>query len=185
MQLIDGRRLRASLFVVLLGIACSASLLVGQGTNGSLTGQVTDPSGAAIAVATVTLTNVGTNLVQTTATDSTGVYFFKLVPPGGYSLSVTANGFAEYLQTGIVINANLYASQNIHLQVATAKGETITVTADAALINTTTAELGMTINQESVAELPLNGRDPSTLALLAPGMVDGGNAGGSWGPSGF
>lgn len=173
MQLIVGRCLRVLLLVVFVCGLGPGAFLFGQGTNGSLTGQVTDPSGAAIPGATVNLTNVGTNYVQTAVTDASGIYQFKLVPPGNYSLSISANGFAEYLQQGIVMNANLYATQNVHLVIAKAKGETVSVTADAELINTTTAELGMTVNQESVTELPLNGRDPSALALLAPGMVDG------------
>src|SRR5208337_3997124 len=62
---------------------------------------------------------------------------------------------------------------------------TVNVTADAELIDTTSAELGMTVNEQSVSELPLNGRDPSTLALLAPGMVDAAKAGVVWSQSGF
>ena len=123
----------------------------------------------------MTLTNVGTNFTQNTTTDNTGIYLFKLVPPGNYSLTITATGFADYKQSGIVMNANLYATQSVKLKVATAKGETVSVTAEVALINTTNAEIGMTVNQESVSELPLNGRDPSSLALLSSGMIDGVN----------
>ncbi len=83
------------------------------------------------------------------------------------------------------MNANLYATQNIAMRIATATGEVVNVTANAELIDTTSAELGMTVNQEAVADLPLNGRDPSTLALLAPGMVDAGKAGVVWTQSGF
>jgi hypothetical protein len=166
-------------------LVCSAGLVFAQGTNGSLTGQITDPSGAAIAGASITLTNVDTNYPQTATTDSTGVYFFKLVPPGNYALSINASGFASYVQKGIIINANLYATQNVHLKVAAAKGETVTITSDAALIDTTSAELGMTINEQSVADLPMPSRDPSSLALLAPGMVDGSKAGVAWQQNGF
>ncbi len=185
MQLISAKGLRALLLVVVLGFVSSAALLFGQGTNGSLTGQVTDPSGAAIPSATVALTDVDTNYTQNATTDGQGVYQFKLVPPGHYALSIAAGSFAQYVQKGIVINANLYATQNVQLKVAKAKGETINVTADAELIDTTTAELGMTINEASVSELPLNGRDPSALALLSPGIVDGNKAGIAWQQSGF
>ncbi|MDR3774849.1 MAG: carboxypeptidase-like regulatory domain-containing protein [Terracidiphilus sp.] len=185
MQLISAKGLRALLLVVVLGFVSSAALLFGQGTNGSLTGQVTDPSGAAIPGATVALTDVDTNYTQNATTDGQGVYQFKLVRAGNYSLTVAAGSFAQYVQKGIVINANLYATQNVQLKVAKAKGETINVTADAELIDTTSAELGMTVNEQSVSELPLNGRDPSTLALLAPGMVDAGKAGVAWAQSGF
>lgn len=185
MRMETRKHLWVMLLVLLLGISGSCVLVYGQGTSGSLNGQVTDPSGAAISSAIVTLTNTGTNSIQTAETDSTGVFQFKLVQPGAYKLAISATGFADYLQTGIVINANLYATQNVKMKVATARGETVSVTADAELINTTTAELGMTVNEQSVADLPLNGRDPSTLALLAPGMVDAGKAGVAWAQSGF
>src|ERR1017187_9848168 len=171
MHLIGAKKLRAILSIALVGFVCTCGLVFGQGRSGSLNGQVTDPTGAAIVGANVTLTNVGTNYVQVSTTDATGVYQFKLVPPGNYSLNIAASGFAAYEQKGIVMNANLYATQNIHMRVASAANEVVSVTADAALINTTTAELGMTVNEQSVSELPLNGRDPSTLALLAPGVV--------------
>jgi hypothetical protein len=175
MQLTKAKHLRGLLFVILFGLATSGALVFGQGTNGSLTGQVSDPSGAAIAGASATLTNVDTNYPQVVNTDNAGIYVFKLVPPGNYVLSIAANGFADYVQKGIVINANVNATQNVHLKIATAKGETVNVTADTELINTTSAELGTTVNEYSVTQLPLNGRDPSQLALLAPGMIDGVN----------
>jgi hypothetical protein len=169
-------RLPVIMLVIALGLVSSASLIFAQGTNGSLTGQVTDPAGAAVAGVSVTLTNVDTGYPQVETTDGSGVYFFKLIPPGNYALRIAATGFAQYVQTGIVIQANANATQNVQVKVGST-GATVNVTADAELINTTTSELGMTINQESVTELPLNGRDPSTLALLAPGIVDAGKAG--------
>ena len=90
------KRLLLLLFVVLFGLSASGRFLLAQGTNGTLTGQVVDPSGAAIPEATVTLTNVGTNFPQTVTTDATGIYVFKLVPPGNYTLTVAARGFAKY-----------------------------------------------------------------------------------------
>jgi Carboxypeptidase regulatory-like domain len=173
------------MIVALVGAFGSATMSHAQSTYGSLTGQVTDPTGAAIADASATLTDVETSYSQTASTDSTGVYQFKLVSPGSYSLTISARGFAEYVQKGIVINANLYATQNVAMKVATAQGEVVNVTADTELINTTTAELGMTVNSQSVTDLPLNGRDPSTLALLAPGMVDATKAGVVWTQPGF
>lgn len=173
------------LLLALVVLAASGMRAYAQGSNGSLTGQVTDPSGAAIVGASVTLTDLGTNYPQTTVTDSTGVYYFKLVPAGNYSLAINANAFAAYLQNGITINANAHATQNVALHVAHATGETVSVTAGTELIDTTTAELGMTVNDQSMADLPLNGRDPTALALLAPGMVDSIKAGTGWLQPGF
>lgn len=172
---IESRRIWSALCAFLIVLVCSGIPVFAQGTNGSLTGQVTDPSGAAVAKASVTLTNLNTNYPQTTTTDDSGIYLFKLIPPGSYSLKINDKGFAEYVQTGIVMNANVNATQNVQLKVSGGQGETVNVTADAELINTTSAELGTTVNEYSVTQLPLNGRDPSQLALLAPGMVDGVN----------
>ena len=177
--------LRALVIVAMVGAFGFATASHAQSTYGSLTGQVTDPTGAALADASATLTDVGTSYSQTANTDSTGVYQFKLVSPGAYSLTISARGFAEYVQTGIVINANQYATQNVAMKVATAQGQVVDVTADTELINTTTPELGMTVNSQSVTDLPLINRDPSTLALLAPGMVDAAKAGVVWAQSGF
>ena len=176
--------LRAVMLTALIGVFGFAVMSRAQSTYGSLTGQVTDPTGAAIAGASVTLTDVDTNYPQTARTDATGVYIFKLVSPGNYSLTISATGFADYVQKGIVIDANQYATQNIQMTVAKT-GETVTVTANTELIDTTTPELGMTVNTTSMSDLPLNGRDPTTLALLAPGMVDAGKAGVVWAQSGF
>ena len=183
MQRIKATHLRGLLLIILIGLVSFGTLALGQGTSGSLTGQVTDQLGAAVPKAAVTLTNVDTDLVLSGATDGQGVYIFKLLPAGKYSLAINAAGFAGYVQKGIVIDANLYATQNVQLKVAGA-GATVNVTADAELIDTTTPELGMTVNQESVSELPLNGRDPSALALLSPGIVNGANSVG-WQQSGF
>ena len=87
--------------VLVTGLVGAGTLVFAQGTNGSLTGQVTDPSGAALSPATVTLTNVGTNFAQTAVTDSTGVYLFKLVPPGNYSLEVSVQGLRSMCKTAL------------------------------------------------------------------------------------
>ncbi len=183
MQSISARSLRALLLMVAVTIVGFGMLAYGQGTSGSLTGQVSDPSGAAVVGATVTLTNLGTNYQQTEKSDGSGVYLIQPVEPGNYVLAIVQSGFAQYKQTGIVIHANEAATQSVHLKVG-ATGETVSVTADAELINTTTPELGMTVNQASVTQLPLNGRDPSTLVWLAPGVINA-NLGNSYTQSGF
>src|SRR5580698_2989496 len=155
MQRLKATQCWGLLFVLLIGFVCLGNPVLGQGTNGSLAGQITDSSGAAIPGAAVTLTNVGTNLVLSGVTDGQGEYHFTLVPPGNYTLAVKAATFAGYVQKGISINANLYATQNVQLRVAST-GETVNVTANAELIDTTSAELGMTVNQAAVSELPLN-----------------------------
>jgi hypothetical protein len=150
-----------------------------------LTGQVTDPSGAAVAGATVTVTNLNTDFTQSIKTDSVGTYLLRPLPIGDYSLAISAAGFNRYLQKGIVLTVNLAATQDVRLKVGAGKTETVAVTADAELINTTTAELGTTINESAISELPLDGHDPSSLVFLVPGSVDVQHHGGETIQTGF
>jgi hypothetical protein len=166
-------------------LACAADLLLAQGTSASLTGQVTDPTGAAIAGASVTVTNIETNLTQAAKTDSLGIYLIRPLPIGKYMLTIESGGFDRYQQKGIVLTANLAATQDIRLKVGGGKTETISVTADAELINTTSAELGTTVGEAAISELPLNGRDPSSLVLLAPGTSNVRQHGGEGTQTGF
>jgi hypothetical protein len=174
--------LRLVIFAVLAG---SGLLAYGQGTSASLTGQVTDPSGAAVAGATVTVTNLNTDFTQSIKTDSVGTYLLRPLPIGDYSLAISAAGFNRYLQKGIVLTVNLAATQDVRLKVGAGKTETVAVTADAELINTTTAELGTTINESAISELPLDGHDPSSLVFLVPGSVDVQHHGGETIQTGF
>src|SRR5271168_836305 len=172
-------------FLALLFLGGSAAF--GQGTSASLTGQVTDNSGAVVSGATVTATNTDTGLAQTATSNGEGVYLIMPLPPGHYKLTVEARGFERYLQTGIELFANIAATQNIALKTGSIQ-ETVTVTEEAELINTTTAELGTTVNEAAITQLPLNGRDPSSLVLLAPGITSvtapGGQGGGMGGQPG-
>ena len=182
MRFINATHVRALLLVVLVGIAGFA---YGQGTSASLTGNVTDPAGAAVAGATVTVTNIDTNFTQSVKTDGVGTYLIRPLPIGRYTLAIDAAGFARYVQKGIVLTVNLAATQDVRLKVGAGKAETISVTADAELINTSSAELGSTVNEAAISQLPLDGRDPSALVLLAPGTVNVINHGGEGIQTGF
>ena len=185
MQLINTKYVRALLLVILVGIAASGFLAYGQGTSASLTGNVTDPAGAAIPGATVIITNVDTGFSQSAKTDNVGTYLLRPLPIGNYSLAIDAAGFAHYAQIGIQLTANLAATQDVRLKVGTGKAETVNVIADAELINTTTAELGTTINEAAISALPLDGHDPSSLVFLIPGSVDVQHHGGETIQTGF
>jgi hypothetical protein len=161
----------------LMIFCCSATLAIGQGTSARLTGQITDSSGAAVVGATVTATNTDTNLTLTATSNGQGVYNIQPVPPGKYRLAVEGAGFEHYVQEGVVLSTDVAATQNIVLQPGNTQ-QTVTVTADTELINTTSAELGTTINQLTVSQLPLNGRDPSSLVFLAPGTTNIAGGGG-------
>ena len=185
MRLVKRNYVHAVLFIILVGLVGSGLLAYGQGTSASLTGSVTDPAGAAVAGATVIATNIDTNFTQTTQTNSIGVYLIRPLPIGNYALTIEASGFARYVQKGIVLTVDLAATQDVRLKVAAGKTEVIAVTADAELINTTSAELGSTVNEAAIAALPLDGHDPSSLVFLIPGAVDVQSDGGETIQTGF
>ncbi len=108
--------IRVLLLVILAGCTGSGLLGYGQGTSASLTGNVTDSSGAVVSGATVTVTNVDTNFTQIAKTDSVGNYLLRPLPIGNYSLRIEAAGFDRYLQNGIVLTANLAATQDVRLK---------------------------------------------------------------------
>lgn len=156
-----------SVFVFLL----FTSVAYGQGGNAVLNGTVTDPTGAAIPQARVTLTNVDTNLALTAESNNSGLYRFPTVPPGHYSLTTEVKGFQKFQQSGIVLTVSQQATIDVTLQVGS-ETQTINVEAGAALINTTNAEVSNTVGEHAIRELPLNGRDPSSLVLLSPGVIN-------------
>ena len=161
----------AEVLIVILFFAAPYSGFA-QTTGASLTGQITDPVGAALPNATVSAKNVGTNLTDQSTSDAQGIYRISPLPPGTYTLTVTASGFSTYVQQGIVLTIGLSATQNVALKVGSAQ-QTVQVTENAELINTTSPSIGMTVNQEEVSQLPLNGRDPQSLVFLAPGTTNG------------
>lgn len=146
-----------------------------QAVGASLNGQITDATGAAITSATVIAKNIDTGLALTVKTSDQGVYRIAPLPPGRYELTVHATGFQTYLQQGIVITVDTSATQDVSMKTGDIQ-QTVTVTANAELLNTTSGSLGQTINETAVSQLPLNGRMPSSLVLLAPGMTSGGNS---------
>ena len=171
------QRLRTSwilLGLTLTFLSCITPLAFGQAVGASLNGQVTDPTGAAIPGAKVTAKNVDTGLILTATSSEIGVYRLAPLPPGTYALTVQAQGFEGYLQQGITITVDTPATQNVTLKTGDVQ-QTVTVTANAELLNTTSGSLGQTIDSTAVSQLPLNGRSPSTLVYLAPGMTAGGN----------
>jgi hypothetical protein len=178
-------RLQALAWILVASLLACAVPALGQGTSASLTGRITDPSGAVIPGASVTVVNTDTNLTFTAKTDGVGTYLIRTLPIGPYKLTIEAKGFNRYQQEGIVLTVSMAATQDVHLQVASGKIETVSVTADAELINTSSAELGTTVGETAISQLPLNGRDPSSLVLLAPGTADVKTHGGEGIQSGF
>ncbi len=142
-----------------------------QVTSARLSGQIVDSSGAAIPRAHVKATGTATGLTQETTADAVGTYSFPSLPPGPYTLTVDAQGFQQSVNTGIVLTVGQSAALNITLAVGAATQST-TVNASESMINTTTAEISDVVDENSVKELPLNGRDPSSLVMLSAGVTN-------------
>ena len=159
-----------SVAAVLCGTLLSAPYAWSQSSTSSrLSGLITDPSGAVIPSVQVTAVNTGTNLSTTVKSDERGSYAFNALPPGSYKVSAVLPGFASLVEDNIVLDVSKSVTLNLPLTPGGSE-DTITVTGGASLINTTTAELGQVVDEQTIKELPLNGRDPGTLVFLSAGV---------------
>jgi hypothetical protein len=146
-----------------------ASLALGQG-SGSIVGTVTDPSGALVPGAEVTITETGTMFSRSATTDEQGYYVIPSLRPANYGLKVTAQGFRQYEQKEFTLLADQTLTVNVGLQLGSSV-ETVTVEANPTQVDTTTATLKQIVDQARMVELPLNGRNAAQLTLLVPGAV--------------
>ncbi len=165
------RNLGIALFAFLLPV----SGLFAQGDRASITGIVSDPSGAVIPRARVNAVNLATSVASSAASNSSGVYYL-LVLPGAYRVTVTMDGFATARVERVVLTVNQAATLNFSLEPASVRQE-ITITAPAPLLEQQQASLGSTIQSEKILNLPLLGRNAYTLVVLAPAVIPKGNAG--------
>lgn len=140
-----------------------------QSYAGSVRGTVTDPSGAAIAGAMVTLRDVGTNATQETKTTDLGAYSFPTVNVGTYEVRIKAGNFKEFVVKSVEVHVSTSTEVNAHLEMG-ASTETVTVEANDIQVQTTTADVGAVIEGTQVRELPLNGRNFMALTQLQPGV---------------
>jgi hypothetical protein len=136
----------------------------------TLTGSVSDPTGAFVPSATVQIVNAETRVAQETTSDAQGRFLFSFLQPGSYQLTVSAVGFNKYQQTGITLNVNAPATVNVHLAVQSAVAEVI-VNSNAEMIDTESGTLHQIVGKEYLENLPLNGRNAATLVTMAPGVV--------------
>ncbi|HWB96597.1 MAG TPA: TonB-dependent receptor [Bryobacteraceae bacterium] len=143
-----------------------------QSVTAKAVGIVTDPSGAIIQGAKVTIRNQQTNQVRTGTTDNLGSYEFTFLPIGSYTLSVEAVGFQRAEVSSFQLNVDQVARVDVKLSVGQA-AETVEVQAGAVLLQTEDATVGTVIDSKKVVELPLNGRSFVQLALLTPGVNPG------------
>ena len=167
-----GQSARRSMWVFAVG-ALLVSSAMAQSTS-SLNGSVTDPSGATVAGAKITLTDPATGLQRATTSSGAGLYQFLDVPPGDYRLEATAGGFAPYTASKVTLVVKTPSTIHIRLQVA-GVAESVTVEGVAPLINRTDASLGNVVEQDQIAELPIADRNVVQLLSLQPGVAYLGN----------
>ncbi len=164
---------KRSHLIVLLVLAVGA-LFGGQAfsqvTGATLSGTITDPSGAAVPGAEVTIENMSTQITRKALTDKDGLYTAPNLLPGSYEITVAASGFRSASRTGITLNVGGDQVIDITMKVGQVT-ETIEVTEKTPVVQVGSAELVTTVESRTVRDLPLNGRSWTELAALQPGVV--------------
>src|SRR5260221_483066 len=163
-----------TLFVFVLYMFC-ASLMFAQVSGATLTGTVTDASGATIPQAQVVITNVSTGVTRNVTTDSAGFYTAPNLLPGTYEVRITATGFSTAVQKGISLTVGAQQALNITMQVGQVS-QTVEVTTEAPTVELTSSTLSAQVSGATVRELPLNGRSCTDLANLQPGVITPGSS---------
>ncbi|HEY1337351.1 MAG TPA: TonB-dependent receptor, partial [Bryobacteraceae bacterium] len=161
-------RASSAVCISFLCIATAAGVRA-QSVDATLKGRVTDASDAAVPGIKVEARNTGTNVASNTVTDTAGQYTIPLLKPGAYSLTVEAPGFKKFTREGLSLSVGDTVEVDIKLQVG-AVTEQLTVTAETSLLETAKADRGTLVDERTVAEMPLNGRNPFMLAKIAAGV---------------
>ena len=160
-----------------LGVLCAALLLVvpagwAQTVSGTILGSVTDPTGAVISNTKVTLVNEGTGLTRTVTTDSNGEYVAPSLPTGRYTVMSEITGFKTLTMSNVEVGVDQRVRIDLKLEVG-AMTESVSITAETPLLQTSSSELGTTVGNEQMEALPLNGRNFVNLTRTVPGVLRG------------
>jgi hypothetical protein len=157
------------LVIAIVATLAAAVPAAAQQTTGTIAGRVMDEQGAAIPGATVTARSAQTGFVRTEVSDAEGLYRLNALPVGSYDVVAELPGFTRMEQKGVVVNVAQTVSVDIQLRVATLQ-ETVTVTAESPLIDTTSSAVGGVVDVGRIESLPLNGRQFANLAVTIPGV---------------
>jgi hypothetical protein len=162
--------MRSPLFrLVLVAFALYPAALFAQDTA-SITGTVTDPSGAAVANAQVTVTSVDQGSARTANANSSGEYLFPALPVGSYNMTVTAQGFKKYQASGIKLDVGQKARNNVQMQVGAAQESINVEGTNVAQVETQSSDLTGVVTGKQITQLELNGRNFTQLVTLVPGV---------------
>jgi hypothetical protein len=166
-------------FLLILGcLAPFSAPVAAQSTFGSISGSVTDASGAAMPDATVTLTSSATEAKQTVTTGPDGLYSFVNLTPGSYVLEVEKQGFKHFKRDPVIVQVQQAVRIDIPMEVG-AVSQTVEITAETPLLTPTTTSLGQVIDERKTNEIPLNGRNVFSLITLSPAAIANGNGSGT------
>lgn len=154
-----------------VALLLAASLSFSQDYRGKLQGLVTDSSNAVVPGAKVTLLNDNTGVAATRESDASGKYFFDYVEPGDYTVSAEAAGFARTIQRNVTVQVRGDVTVNLSLTVGSIS-DAVTVTAAPVAVQFNTSSRELTFNRKLISELPVIGRNPFSLALLDPAVVN-------------
>jgi hypothetical protein len=164
------RLLRISIFVVLFTVLFSAYATMGQTETGTISGLITDETGASVPSAEVQLLNVQRGTTTDARTNGAGIYVFTGIEPGMYQIKVRKPGFKQVDLLSLIVNVQDHIEQNVRLQIGSVS-ESVTVSSDDLHINTQDATVSTLVDRQFAENLPMNGRTFQTLIELTPGVV--------------
>src|ERR1700722_1597942 len=156
------------MLLVLFLFLVSAAGTPAQTSSAQLSGAVVDSTGARLPDVRVVILNSNTRVSRETTTNDAGEYTFASLLPGGYDVSASKNGFTTAREVGITLNVGDVRSVDVTLAVGQAS-QTVTITADAQLVNTNNSEVAQVIDEKQVLDIPLNGRSFEQLVTLGEG----------------
>src|SRR3984957_16911329 len=166
---VQSRFVNSALFTVLVVLLAFPLACYAQTYNGTIVGNVTDASGAAVAGAKVTVVNTGTNNTFTATTSHQGEYSVAQLPIGMYAVHITMSNFKEFVSTGVEVHVSTTTEVNASLQVGSVT-EKVEIQANDVQVQTVSAEVGEVVDGTQVRELPLNGENFVGLTQLSPGV---------------
>src|SRR6266851_375805 len=155
--------------LVILAVTIAANHAYAQVSGATLSGTITDPSGAAIAGAKVSVTNKATGVTRDVTTDTAGLYSAPNLLPGPYEVAASASGFSTTKQADLTLTVGGQQVLNLALKIGEAS-QTVVVTEAASQVQLSSSTLSAEVESTTVRELPLNGRDWASLATLSPGV---------------
>lgn len=161
---------RGAIFLAAFVVFLFSSPVSGQEFRGTISGTVTDSTGAVIPGAAIQVVEAGTGTMNRTVSDAAGQYVVPYLLPGQYTVTTQANGFEKLTRAAITLNAQDHLIIDLALTVGST-GLTVTVTGETPLLDTANAAVNTVIDTSSVADLPLNGRTPAALAELSAGVI--------------